>query len=84
VPVVYTSSTQAALDNPYGRSKRAAEDALFALQREHAVPVHVFRLPNVFGKWARPHYNSAVATFCHRRGLPIQVNPGGAADAACG
>ena len=76
VPVVYTSSTQAALDNPYGRSKRAAEDALFALQREHAVPVHVFRLPNVFGKWARPHYNSAVATFCHNtaRGLPIQVN----------
>ena len=76
VPVVYTSSTQAALDNPYGRSKRAAEDALFALQRASGCPVHVFRLPNVFGKWARPHYNSAVATFCHNtaRGLPIQVN----------
>lgn len=76
VPVVFASSTQAGLDNAYGRSKRAAEDALFALQRQHGVPVHVFRLPNVFGKWARPNYNSAVATFCHNtaRGLPITVN----------
>ena len=76
VPVVLSSSMQAAQDNPYGQSKRAAEDALFALQRSHGVPVHVFRLPNVFGKWAKPNYNSAVATFCHNtaRGLPIQVN----------
>ena len=76
VPVVYTSSTQAARDNPYGQSKRTAENALFALQRDHGVPVHVFRLPNVFGKWCKPNYNSAVATFCHNiaRGLPIQVN----------
>jgi UDP-2-acetamido-2,6-beta-L-arabino-hexul-4-ose reductase len=76
VPVVFSSSTQAALDNPYGVSKRAAEDALFALQREHGVPVHVFRLPNVFGKWCKPNYNSAVATFCHNvaRDLPIKVN----------
>lgn len=76
VPVVYTSSIQAARDNPYGLSKRAAEDALFALQREHGVPVHVFRLPNVFGKWCKPNYNSAVATFCHHiaRDLPIQIN----------
>ena len=76
VPVVFSSSTQAALDNPYGASKRAAEDALFALQRTHGVPVHVFRLPNVFGKWCKPHYNSAVATFCHNvaRDLPIKVN----------
>ncbi|QEA13268.1 UDP-2-acetamido-2,6-beta-L-arabino-hexul-4-ose reductase [Comamonas flocculans] len=76
VPVVFASSTQAAQDNPYGRSKRAAEEALFDLQRQHGVPVHVFRLPNVFGKWARPNYNSAVATFCHNtaRGLPITVN----------
>ncbi len=76
VPVVCTSSTQAARDNPYGLSKRAAEDALFALQREHGVPVHVFRLPNVFGKWCKPNYNSAVATFCHHiaRDLPIQIN----------
>lgn len=76
VPVVFTSSTQAALDNPYGASKRAAEDALLALQRQHGVSVHVFRLPNVFGKWCKPNYNSAVATFCHNvaRDLPIKVN----------
>jgi UDP-2-acetamido-2,6-beta-L-arabino-hexul-4-ose reductase len=81
VPVVYTSSTQAARDNPYGQSKRAAEDALFALQQAHGVPVHVFRLPNVFGKWCKPNYNSAVATFCHNiaRDLPIQINDPGAA-----
>ena len=76
VPVAFASSIQAAQDNAYGQSKRAAEDALFALQHEYGVPVHVFRLPNVFGKWARPNYNSAVATFCHNtaRGLPITVN----------
>jgi len=76
VPVVYTSSTQAARDNLYGQSKRSAEDALFALQHTCGVPVHVFRLPNVFGKWCRPNYNSAVATFCHNiaHDLPIQVN----------
>lgn len=76
IPVIYTSSIQAALSNPYGLSKRAAEDFLFSLQRDHGVPVHVFRLPNVFGKWCKPHYNSAVATFCHNvaRGLSIQVN----------
>ena len=65
VPVVFASSIQAAQDNAYGQSKRAAEDALFALQHEYGVSVHVFRLPNVFGKWCRPNYNSAVATFCH-------------------
>ncbi len=75
VPVVYTSSIQAALANPYGLSKRAAEQALFQLAESHAVPVHVFRLPNVFGKWCRPNYNSVVATFCHNlaRDLPIQI-----------
>ena len=76
IPVVCTSSTQAACDNAYGQSKRSAEDALFSLQRMSGVPVHVFRLPNVFGKWCKPNYNSAVATFCHNiaRDLPIQVN----------
>ena len=76
IPVVCTSSIQAARDNPYGQSKRSAEDALFTLQRTSGVPVHVFRLPNVFGKWCKPNYNSAVATFCHNiaRDLPIQVN----------
>lgn len=75
VPIVVTSSTKACEDTPYGRSKRAAEEAAFALQRSHGVPVHVFRLPNVFGKWCLPNYNSAVATFCHNisRDLPIEV-----------
>ncbi len=81
IPMVYTSSTQAARENPYGQSKRLAEEALFALQRTSGVPVHVFRLPNVFGKWCKPNYNSAVATFCHNiaRELPIQVNDPAAA-----
>lgn len=76
LPIIYTSSTQAGQDNPYGHSKYAAEDALRALALEHHVPVHIFRLPNVFGKWCKPNYNSAVATFCHNiaNDLPIQVN----------
>lgn len=76
VPVIYTSSTQADRDNPYGQSKRGAEAALQAVAHSHQIPVHLFRLPNVFGKWCLPNYNSAVATFCHNiaRGLPIQVN----------
>ncbi|MAE21758.1 MAG: capsular biosynthesis protein [Pseudomonas sp.] len=74
-PIVYSSSIQAELDNPYGQSKRRAEDALLVL-REQGVPVSVYRLPNVFGKWAKPNYNSAVATFCHNivHDLPIQIN----------
>lgn len=81
VPVAYTSSAQAGFDNPYGRSKRGAEETLQAAARSHGIPVHLFRLPNVFGKWCRPNYNSAVATFCHNiaRGLPIQVNDPAAA-----
>lgn len=76
IPIVYTSSTQAARDNPYGASKRSAEEALQAFSACTGAAAHVFRLPNVFGKWCRPNYNSAVATFCHNvaRGLPIQIN----------
>lgn len=76
IPVLYTSSSQAELDNPYGSSKRAAEKALEELNSEDGSPVYLFRLPNVFGKWAKPNYNSAVATFCHNiaRDLPIQIN----------
>lgn len=76
IPVVYTSSSQALLDNPYGASKRGAEGALQAFSIQHSSPVRVLRLPNVFGKWAKPNYNSAVATFCHNiaRDLPIQIN----------
>lgn len=75
--LVVSSSTQALLANPYGLSKKAAEDAALAYGQASGAAVHVFRLPNVFGKWARPNYNSAVATFCHNltRGQPISVNP---------
>lgn len=76
VPVVYASSIQAAQANAYGSSKRAAEEALRAMSAATGSPVYIFRLPNVFGKWCRPNYNSAVATFCHNiaHDLPIQVN----------
>ncbi|MBD8094282.1 NAD-dependent epimerase/dehydratase family protein [Pseudomonas fluorescens] len=76
VPVLYTSSSQAELDNPYGSSKRGAEELLLNLQSSANVPVYLFRLPNVFGKWARPNYNSAVATFCNNiaRDIPIKIN----------
>lgn len=74
--VVLASSTQAAKDSPYGRSKRGAENHVRAYGADTGAPVHVFRLTNVFGKWGRPNYNSAVATFCYNRAhdLPIQVN----------
>lgn len=76
IAVLHTSSIHATGDSPYGRSKRAAEEALRQAGQHPLVAVHVFRLPNVFGKWCRPNYNSAVATFCHNtaRGLPIQVH----------
>jgi len=76
ISVVYTSSIQVERDNDYGTSKRAAEDALLDLNQSTGCPVYIYRLPNVFGKWARPNYNSAVATFCHNiaRGLPVQIN----------
>jgi UDP-2-acetamido-2,6-beta-L-arabino-hexul-4-ose reductase len=75
-PVMLSSSIQAELDNPYGVSKKAGEDLLFAYGRETGAAVLIYRFPNVFGKWCRPNYNSAVATFCHNiaHDLPIQVN----------
>lgn len=74
-PVLVTSSVQAALDNDYGKSKKQAEDAIFAHGDKLGSPVYVFRMEGVFGKWCRPNYNSVVATFCHNiaRDLPIQV-----------
>ena len=65
VPLAMTSSIQAALDNPYGISKFGAEQRVFEYSKEHDVPVYVWRMPNIFGKWCRPNYNSAVATFCY-------------------
>lgn len=75
-PMMLSSSIQAALANPYGESKKAGEDLLFAYGREVGAEVYIYRFPNVFGKWCRPNYNSAVATFCNNiaRDLPITVN----------
>ena len=78
-PVMISSSIQASLDNPYGLSKKAGEDLMFRYGEETGAKVLVYRLPNVFGKWCRPNYNSAVATFCNNiaNDLPIQVNDRG-------
>lgn len=75
-PVLITSSIQAVLENPYGISKKAGEDLIFKYGSENNVQVFVYRLPNVFGKWCRPNYNSVVATFCNNiaHGESIRVN----------
>ena len=79
-PVMLSSSVQATLigryDNDYGRSKKAGEELFFAYGQETGAKVLVYRFPNLFGKWCRPNYNSAVATFCHNyaHDLPITVN----------
>ena len=74
--VVFSSSRKAADFTDFGRAARSCEDALFQLVWRNAATVAVYRLPNVFGKWARPNYNSCVATFCHNlaRGLPIRIH----------
>ena len=75
-PVLLASSIQAERDNPYGRSKRAGEELVRAHGEKTGAKALVYRLPNLFGKWCRPNYNSVVATFCHNiaRDLPITVN----------
>jgi UDP-2-acetamido-2,6-beta-L-arabino-hexul-4-ose reductase len=76
IPLLLASSIQAERDNPYGRSKLAAEAVVQSLANRIGNPCVIFRLPGVFGKWCRPNYNSVVATFCHNiaRGLPIQID----------
>lgn len=80
-PVLLSSSTQASLEgrfagSEYGKSKLAGEELFFQYGQETGAPVLIYRFPNLFGKWCRPNYNSAVATFCHNlaHNLPIQVN----------
>jgi UDP-2-acetamido-2,6-beta-L-arabino-hexul-4-ose reductase len=75
-PIILASSTQAELDNAYGKSKLDAEASVKMLEADTGSPVYVYRLPGVFGKWCKPNYNSVVATFCHNisHNLPIQVN----------
>ncbi|TSA58752.1 MAG: SDR family oxidoreductase [Sediminibacterium sp.] len=79
IPFILASSTQAERDNPYGKSKLAAEQLIEAFVTETANSTVVYRLPGVFGKWCKPNYNSVVATFCHNiaRSLPIQINDAG-------
>ena len=75
-PVLFSSSIHADQDTPYGRSKKEAEKLLFKYSEETGAKVLVYRLPNVFGKWCRPNYNSVIATFCYNiaRDLPITVH----------
>lgn len=75
-PILMSSSIQAKLDNDYGKSKKAGEDYILDYGTNNSIATYVFRLPNVYGKWCRPNYNSAIATFCNNiaRGLEIKVN----------
>lgn len=82
IPMIYSSSTQAALSNDYGATKHQAEKMLIeSYGTSGREALHIFRLPNVFGKWCRPHYNSAVATFCYNisRDLPVHIHNASAA-----
>lgn len=75
-PIIYSSSVQVERENPYGLSKRLAEDTLGSLAKKNDNLVYIYRLPNVFGKWSKPDYNSAVATFCYNtiNDLPIIIH----------
>src|SRR5690554_786189 len=75
-PIMISSSIQAQLNNPYGKSKKAGEDLILAYSKETGAKSLIYRFPNVFGKWSRPNYNSAIATFCYNiaRDLPITIN----------
>jgi UDP-2-acetamido-2,6-beta-L-arabino-hexul-4-ose reductase len=72
--IIFTSSTQAAMNNPYGKSKKAAEDLLCEYGKKTGASVYIYRLTNVFGKWCRPNYNSVVATFCHNIANNLDIN----------
>lgn len=75
-PVMLASSIQAAMDNPYGKSKLAGEQLLLDYGKETGTDIYIYRFTNLFGKWCRPNYNSVVATFCHNiaNGIPITIN----------
>lgn len=76
IPIIYSSSIQSKLDNPYGISKNNTENIISSFSEDFKTPVFIFRLPNVFGKWCKPNYNSVVATFCYNiiRDIPININ----------
>ena len=76
IPIIFTSSSQVKDDNEYGKSKKGAEKILINLNKKNGNPVHIYRLPGVFGKWCLPNYNSVVATFCNNiaNDLPIKID----------
>ena len=75
-PILFASSIQATLDNEYGRTKKKAEEIIQKYGKENNINTYIYRLPNVFGKWCKPNYNSVIATFCNNiaRGLPVKLN----------
>jgi UDP-2-acetamido-2,6-beta-L-arabino-hexul-4-ose reductase len=76
IPILISSSTQVEHNNDYGKSKLGSEVVLEAYARQSSVPVYIYRLPNVFGKWSRPNYNTVIATWCHNisRDISLKVN----------
>ena len=76
IKIIFTSSIQATLDNPYGHSKLEAEEKIKALSVKKNCNVNIYRLPGIFGKWCKPNYNSVVATFCYNiaREIPIKID----------
>lgn len=76
IKIIFTSSTQALQETDYGKSKLKSEQILEGLSKKYAIPVSIYRLPGVFGKWCRPNYNSVVATFCYNisRNIPIKIS----------
>jgi UDP-2-acetamido-2,6-beta-L-arabino-hexul-4-ose reductase len=75
-PIAYSSSTQAALENIYGKSKLKAEEAIQSYSKITGAPYYISRFPNLFGKWSKPNYNSFVSTFCYNtvNGIDIEVH----------
>lgn len=75
-PILISSSTQIERNNDYGKSKLGSELALENYSKNSSAPVYIYRLPNVFGKWSRPNYNTVIATWCHNisRNIPLEVN----------
>jgi len=76
IPILLSSSTQAKLDNEYGRSKYLAETFVEKLSTETDNPAGIYQFPGVFGRWCKPNYNSVVATFCHNiaNNIPVKIN----------
>lgn len=76
IPILFTSSIQAEKNNPYGVTKKECEELIFKYGKENNVKTFLYRLPNVFGKWCKPNYNSVIATFCNNiaRNLDIKVD----------